>query len=253
MHISLSINSNKTNVLKLPRANLHLFQSMVYRLLPAEWADFLHNQGYIVDGHPLKLFAIGWPSSKIAPKIRDDSIEFALPVRIVVSTPVTETLDGIACGALSSEEIRIGNNLVYCEEIKAVEMLAEGDEMTVKTLSPITCYVASQREDGKKYTLYLTPHQKEFSESVHNNLIKKFRALFPDAAIPEGSVKISPVGEVREQISMYDRGKTFPIKGWSGTFKVTGPNVLLSVALDCGLGAKNSSCFGCIIRADAEF
>ncbi|WP_279009452.1 CRISPR-associated endoribonuclease Cas6 [Synergistes jonesii] len=253
MHILLSINSNEANVLKLPRANLHLFQSMVYRLLPAEWGDFLHNQGYVVDGHPLKLFAIGWPSSKTAPKIGADSIEFALPISIVVSTPVAETLDGVACGALASREIRIGNNLVYCEEIKAAEMSADGEEMTVKTLSPITCYIASQREDGRKYTVYLTPYQKEFSESVHNNLIKKFRALYPGAEIPEGRVEISPLGEVREQVSMYDRGKTFPIKGWSGTFKVTGPNGLLSVALECGLGAKNSSCFGCIVRADVEF
>ena len=101
--------------------------------------------------------------------------------------------------------------------------------------------------------IFRSIHLKEFSESVHNNLIKKFRALYPGAEIPEGRVEISPLGEVREQVSMYDRGKTFPIKGWSGTFKVTGPNGLLSVALECGLGAKNSSCFGCIVRADVEF
>jgi CRISPR-associated endoribonuclease Cas6 len=121
------------------------------------------------------------------------------------------------------------------------------EEVRVKTLSPITCYSQMQRGDGRKYTVYFHPFSPDFSESVHNNLVKKFRALYPGQEVPEGKVEVRPLGKVWEQVAKFDEKSNFPIKGWEGEFLLKGPTPLLQVAVDCGLGAKNSGGWGCIV------
>ncbi len=247
MHISLFINSRESKILKLPCSNLHLFQSLIYKLLPPDKAAFLHDHGYVIDNRPLKLFAMSWPISEKAPKLAGGFIEFELPIRLVISTPMTSTMDGIASGALMNKYMRIGANLVYCEKIEVNCYNSVSNQIIIKTLSPISCYSQMQRHDGRKYTVYFSPFEKEFSNSLYNNLTRKFRAIYPDVRIPEGAVEILPIGIPRERVARFKAENSFPIKGWSGRFKLSGPRELLQVALDCGLGAKNSSGFGCIM------
>lgn len=246
MHLTLWLNSAAAS-LRLPLSNLHLFQSLIYRILPPERAAFLHSEGYLVDGRRMKLFAMSWPVAPKKPHIDDTSITFPLPVRLVVSTPVVETLDGIAGGALSAEELRIGNNNIFCERIEAVQHRVDGERVEIKTLSPITCYEHLER-NGRPYTLYLNPYQPDFSISVHNNLTRKFRAFYPDRPVPEGRVTIAPVGTVRQRVARFSPESKFPIKGWSGRFRLEGPKELLQMGLDAGLGAKNSGGWGCVER-----
>lgn len=246
MHITLWLNSHESDVLRLPAANLHLFQSLLYKLLPHERAAFLHDEGYRVDGKPMKLFAMSWPLSEQRPKFLRDRIELKLPVRLVVSTSVETTLDGLADGALKGERLRIGSNSIVCERVEAKHYEAKGDCIRVRTLSPVTCYSQMQRGDGRRYTVYFSPREKDFSLSVHNNLIRKFRALYPERELPDGEVSIEPVGQPRERVAKFSESSGFPIKGWDGAFTLTGPQALLQIALDCGIGAKNSGGFGCI-------
>ena len=88
--------------------------------------------------------------------------------------------------------------------------------------------------------------------SAHNNLVRKFRALFPDRAVPEGTVRISLVGRVLERVAIFSPKSSFPVKGWSGRFRLEGPQEILQVALDCGLGAKNSGGWGYMTRPGAQ-
>ena len=252
MHITMLFNSHESKVLKVPLSNLHLFQSLLYKLLPAEHASFLHNEGYVVDGHPMKLFAMSWPSSLKHPKFRDDSIEFEFPVSLTVSTPVAPTLDGIATGALLNEKLHIGANTIVCEKVEVRQMTAAAEKITLRTLSPITCYTQMQRQDGRKYTVYFSPREKDFSESVHNNLIRKFKALYPNNDVPQGLVQIAMLGAPQERIAKFINKNPFPIKGWEGRFSLSGPKELLQVGIDCGLGAKNSSGWGCVEVVDGE-
>ncbi|MDR1579313.1 MAG: CRISPR-associated endoribonuclease Cas6, partial [Synergistaceae bacterium] len=216
MHLTLRFNSRESNVLRLPSANLCLFQAMLYKLLPPERAIFLHDEGYKVDGKPMKLFAMSWPLCAARPLENKGHIEYSLPIRLVVSTPVVATLDGLAGGAFGTEDLRIGNTPVICEGLEAVPLTVTSEEVRVKTLSPITCYSRMQRGDGRKYTAYFHPSSTDFSESVHNNLVRKFRALYPDHEIPDGKVEIRPSGKARERVAKFDEKSNFPIKGWDG-------------------------------------
>jgi CRISPR-associated endoribonuclease Cas6 len=247
VHLTLQFNSRESNVLRLPSANLNLFQAMLYRLLPPERAAFLHDEGYKVDGRPMKLFAMSWPLCEARPLEKKGQIEYSLPIRLVVSTPVVNTLDGLAGGAFGNEELRIGNTQVICERVEAVPIAVTSEEIRVKTLSPITCYSPMKRGDGRKYTVYYHPSSSDFSESVHNNLVRKFRALYPGMEPPEGKVEIRPPGKIFERVAKFDEKSSFPIKGWQGEFILKGPIPLLQAGIDCGLGAKNSGGWGCVV------
>ncbi|MBR1672168.1 MAG: hypothetical protein IJ702_04515 [Fretibacterium sp.] len=104
MHITLWLSAGKRGdaFIRVPRSNLHLFQSLIYNVLPPDRAAFLHEEGYPVRGRRMKLFAMSWPVAAAEPTFEERAIRFPLPVRLVVSTPVTDTMDGIAGGALTS-------------------------------------------------------------------------------------------------------------------------------------------------------
>ena len=59
MHITFSFTSQEFSYVRLPSANLHLFQSMLYSLLPDELASRLHDEGFDSEGRRMKLFAMG--------------------------------------------------------------------------------------------------------------------------------------------------------------------------------------------------
>ena len=244
MHLTLWLNSANSSI-RVPSANLHLFQSLIYKILPENLAAFLHSEGYPVDGKRLKLFAMSWPIASGMPQFERKTISFPLPIKLVISTPVTDTLDGVAGGVLAAQELRVGNNVICCERIEAVQQRVKGESVQLQTLSPITCYEQMERND-KPYTVYFNPRQPDFSLSVHNNLVRKFRALYPDRPVPEGSVVVHFMGEPKERIARFSPEMSFPIKGWAGRLKLEGPQELLQIGVDCGLGAKNSGGWGCV-------
>jgi len=232
--------------LRVPKINLHLFQGMLYNLLPVAFAQFLHDTGFETEKRRFKLFAFSWPRGKGKPVFMDNHLVFKTPLRITISTPINKTVSGITDGALGKSSVRIGNSTLFCSGILTRNPLVEREEINLYTLSPITCYSTLYKKTGEPYTLYHSPVESEFISQIHTNLARKYNALFPDRAIPEGNVRITPSGEIREQIARFRPDDPRPIKGWWGRFHLQGPRELLQTALDCGLGAKNSAGFGCV-------
>lgn len=231
---------------RIPKANLHLFQAMLYDLLPKAFSTFLHNEGFRFKNRRFKLFAFSWPRGAGKPSFTENSIIFNYPIRLTVATPVHPTMEGIAEGALQKTRIRIGNNHVFCTEILLREYESTGETLDVYTLSPITCYSTLYKKTGEPYTLYHNPRDSEFASQISENLHRKFKSLYPDTPAPEGAVTFSTSGNVREQVAIFKPDDPRPIKAWWGRFTLHGPAELLQTALDCGLGAKNSAGFGCV-------
>ena len=247
MHITFSFTSSEISSVRLPSANLHLFQSMLYSLLPSELAAKIHDNGFDSDGRKMKLFAMSWPAAAARPQFGENTIIFPLPIKLTVSTPIQELIVGFTTGAISRDDIRIGNNHMFCSGVEKYEHKIASDSVLVKTLSPITCYESIER-NGKQYTKYFSPNDREFQKSIHTNLLRKFKLINPDKNIPSETAKfsIAPAGKVKERVSMFEKGGLFPIKGWWGKFRIEGSREILQTALDCGLGSKNSSGWGCI-------
>ena len=245
MHITFSFSAHDNSSIRLPSANLHLFQSMLYSLLPHEQASQLHDEGYDSDGRRMKLFAMGWPVASSRPQFGEDTIIFPLPLTLTVSTPVKELIAGFSGGAMSRDDIRIGNNHLICSGIEKTEHTVSSGTVIIRTLSPVTCYHSTER-NGRNYTKYFSPYDKEFQNGIHANLLRKFRLLNPEKDIPEDSFSITPLGRLKEKVSMFEKGGLFPVKGWWGKFSLEGNSEILQTAIDCGLGSKNSSGWGCI-------
>ena len=245
MHITFSFTSPENSCIRLPSANLHLFQSMLYSLLPSDMAAKIHDEGFDSDGRKMKLFAMGWPCSCARPQFGENTIIFPLPVKLTVSTPINELMKGLTAGAMSRDDIRIGNNHLTCGGIEKKEYRADSHTITVKTLSPVTCYDSVER-NGRNYTKYFTPEDDEFQTGIYINLQRKYRLLNPDKDIPSERFTIKAIGHVKERVSMFEKGGLFPVKGWWGKFKLEGSREILQTAIDCGLGSKNSSGWGCV-------
>ena len=247
MHITLYLKAIDKDFIRVPRANLHLFQSLIYNVLPSEQAAFLHDEDYVVKGKHLKLFAMSWPISEKSPEFEERAIKFSSPVKIVISTPNLEVTGGITSNILSRERLRIGNNAVICSRVEAEQQTVTKNFMTVKTLSPVTCYSKTER-NGKPYAQYYDPDSQEFEDLIYKNLLLKFQALTPEKTPPTEKVKVIPIGDLYERLSRFSEKAPFPIIGWYGNFRLEGPKELLQIALDTGIGAKNSGGWGCITK-----
>ncbi len=146
---------------------------------------------------------------------------------------------------MSNDDIRIGHSHMICSGIEKQECKINSHTAIIKTLLPVTCYASIER-NRRNYTKYFRPEEEEFERGIHFNLLRKFRLLNPDKEIPSESFAIKPIGHVKERVSMIEKGRVFPVKGWWGKFKLEGSREILQTAIDCGIGAKNSSGLGCI-------
>jgi len=82
-------------------------------------------------------------------------------------------------------------------------------------------------------------------ELIGANLAKKHLLIYGCRAEAGGfNIRPAEVGEKDLKITRY---KDTIIKGWMGEYYLSGGPELLQVALDAGLGAKNSQGYGCCV------
>ncbi len=111
----------------------------------------------------------------------------------------------------------------------------------LKLLSPVVAYSTLFRPDGSRYTCYYQPGDGEFSRNAAENIRKKYSALY-NTPPPDGELKIRPLHQPKLHVMRF---KETVIKGYSGLLRLDGPKELLQLAVDAGLGGKNSMGFGC--------
>jgi len=244
MKIRICLNAMQGGEIRLPKVNLHILQGFVYGLMSDHLAKFLHDEGYEIGGRKFKLFSFSWLMGK--KRFEDNFIIFQDSVSLVISSYFPSFSQDIVNEILQKSSHRLGNNEVFCSAVNVYHETVDSEEIVVKALSPVCCYSTMYRADGKPYTVYHSPLESEFQRQIHNNLLKKYQLIYPDKAIPEGEVLLEPVSSPRLQLALFKPDDPRPIKGWWGRFVLRGPKDLLSVALDAGIGAKNSSGWGCV-------
>ncbi len=73
MHITFTFTSSEISYVRLPSANLHLFQSMLYSILPFDIAVRIHDDGFDSDGRKMKLFAMSLPVASARPQFGENT------------------------------------------------------------------------------------------------------------------------------------------------------------------------------------
>ncbi len=228
--------------LKIPLESYNAWiQAAVYHLMGRVVANVVHDQGFLVDGRRMRLFTF----SRLlgAYHVRPPWIEFALPVRLVVSSPLTVLVQQFTNAIAANGVFRLGPYHCEIHRVSLHNFQTQSDSLDVRTLAPITSHSTLIKEDGvSRYTVYFHPQEKEFSELVTKNLLRKYRAIYaipwPD---PAARVTVVPRSAVKFDLVRY---KNTVIKGYSGRFQIRGPAPLLQVGYDAGFGDRNSQGFG---------
>lgn len=233
----LNVELNATESIRLPIHYNHLVQSMIYHSMDREFAEFLHEQGYEVDKRKFKLFTFSRLLGQY--EIMGSEIFFTPPIRLIISSPLKEFCQYLLNGLLSRGSIRLGQNEINVEKISVSSPEAHS-EIKVRLLSPVVAYSTLLKPEGGKYTCYFQPGEQEFNRLAEENLRKKYQA-FHNQQPPAGDLEIKCLKPPRLHLIKY---KNFVIKGYSGLLLLQGPQPLLQMALDAGLGSKNSMGFG---------
>jgi CRISPR-associated endoribonuclease Cas6 len=238
MRVTIRLESNK--VLKLPIHYNHIIQGFIYDNISDKLASFLHEKGYIYGKRRFKLFTFSRLYGRF--RLNGEFIFFRSPLLLHLSSFDTYFIQEFAEGLLTANRLNLSGQELRVNSIEVHPNPKFDEELTIYTLSPITVYSTLNTGDGRKKTYYYSPHEREFSRLIRENLKKKFNLIHHKEA---ESLKflIEPLSRrsVSEKIIKY---KGTVIKGWMGRFKIKGSPPLISVAYDTGLGAKNSQGFG---------
>lgn len=244
MVVSITLENSEGTEFVLPYRYPEYIQAFLYHLNDPEFGNFLHDVGYRYNGRTFKLFSYSRILEKPLQIIRDKHL-FIFPERIsfmvsTVENPMLEALLGSICQF--QQTFYLGR---YTVEVTSVELLSfpVSSNLVVQALSPVCIYSTAMLPDGRKRTIYYMPREKEFSELLCQNAIKKYKAYYQKE--PENStLKIIPYGRTREIVSFY-RG--FIIKGYMGRFRLVGSEELIKIVTEAGLGGKNAEGNGFII------
>ena len=198
----------------------------------------MHNTGY-GEQRKFKLFCFSNLLGKSI--IRDNYIIFGNRIQLEISSPDEKFCESFA-NTILKKTVYLGENLLEVGSIEIDRQDVMNNKVTIETLSSITAYSTLIRPNGSKYTCYFQPGEEDFNRIVAENLRKKYRA-FTQLEPPVDEVQIKPLSQPRLHIVKY---KGFIVKGYTGMLCLEGPRSLLQMAVDAGLGSKNSQGFGCV-------
>ncbi len=246
MRISISLQAEH---LSLPIHYGHIVQGFIYSQLEPNLAQWLHGDAYSFAQRTYKMFSFSRLEGEFKLDKHLKRISFNNSVTFQLASHNTEILASFAEHLLKSQSLRLGQS--ECT-VRGVEILKPPEvdfskPIKVKTLSPITIYSTLSKPDGKKLTHYYSPFEKDWSEMLLNNLIRKAKSLdWQDAAslsLANASIKALRVNPKDEKIIHY---KGSFVKAWTGVYEVQLPEAYFQLAYDVGVGGKNSQGMGMI-------
>lgn len=230
------------DICTLPVHYNQVIQGFIYRHLAPGMATSLHDSGFAEGKRRLKMFVFSRLMGNSL--VRDGQIIFANEFSLVVASPEVGFLESLALHVMDAAEIRIGENRVRLASVEVAAEEVYQAPVLLQALSPITVYSTLLRADGKRKTYYYSPHEPEFCEQIICNLQRKWRVFNGSEVSAKGAyVKPWRVNTRNQHIALY---KGTVIKGWSGIYEAYLPEPLFRMALDAGLGSKNSQGFGCV-------
>lgn len=229
--------------LVLPIHYNYLIQSALYNSIQPELAYFLHEKGYTDGKRSFRLFSFSLLQGTYRMNQENKTIAFEEEIKLTVSSPVDEFCRSLLNTLLTRGNIRLGTQEVSVEKVQARKFMVEKSEVMLRTLSPVVLYSTMLRPDGRKYTVYFQAGDPDYERLLGENLQKKYRA-FLGMEPPAENVQARALGPQKMKIISY---KDTIIKGYAGKLLLSGPIPLLQLAVDGGLGSKNSQGFGCVI------
>lgn len=206
------------------------------------YASFLHNGGYENDKRVFKLYTFSDLLGRHHYNKKIHRLIFNDTIQIYLSFYTEESHAYILNNISSDKPFQLGKSglhLTDCELVKE-----HYQNCIVDTVSPVTIHSTFELADGRKKTYYYEPRERDFSEMIRQNLVRKYTALYEEEP-KDDSFFIKTVGNIRPVDIIYN---SFQIKGWNGRFRMEGSEEMIRMALLAGIGARNGIGLGCILQ-----
>jgi CRISPR-associated endoribonuclease Cas6 len=233
------------------------FSSAIYLLLKfgsPEFSEFLHNNGYQLNGKQYKLFtfSVKFESYKtLSNSILPESPNLSL---IIASPKIDDFVKNFVIGSFERQffYISLGRD-EHKFLIKNMELLPEptySSEMSFILNSPMVLSTVKEYK-GKLSPYYLRPEEnEEINRILSQNLQNKYKLLYnkmnkETVSLEWDSEYLKRHPRVTKKITINENG-TYPIDvvGIQAPFKIHGDKDLIKVGYQCGFGEKNSMGFG---------
>lgn len=235
---------SKNGVLKLPINYNYQIQAFVYNNIDNDLANFLHNHGYIWNNRKIKLFTFSKFSGNY--HVENRIITFTGPVNLYIASPITKFNQSIINNMLLKKNLFLVNQSIKIIDVNVIDVDAKSKAF--KSLSPVTAYSTLIDNFNKKRTIFYKPNQEEFKILLEKNLYKKYEVIF-GKKYEGGGINFS-FCDFKKNITNY---KGFIIEAYFiNKILIEGDDRLLKVALNNGLGSKNSQGFGMIISVESK-
>lgn len=248
MILKIKISAVDGDEMCFPLQYNHYVQGLIYNMLDKELGEFLHDVGYQFEKRKFKMFCFSQIIGDFKIIKENGEILFKNEAILYITSPIEEFLKQLGNALLLEDSFVIGRQSIKVKEISIESVSDLDNQILIKTLSPITVYSTLYKANGNKYTCYFQPHEKEFQQLVSENLKKKYKAFYGKNA-EDIDFSIQPAGRMKQHVINY---KGIIIKAYSGKFVLSGNQQLLQLALQSGLGSKNSQGFGCIRMIESK-
>ncbi|PMD90538.1 CRISPR-associated endoribonuclease Cas6 [Siphonobacter sp. BAB-5405] len=225
----------------------------------AQYAQFLHNQGYEYSStRRFKLFTF---SDLIMPQARVDARAGGLwvnspTIEWVVSFYVDQAAQHFIMGLFQDQKCVIASPChraeFIVERVEALPLNLTENTLHLRTLSPVV--IAQKDERGMDQ--YLHPADEAFGPLLVSNLLAKWKSVLvlagSDEDFTEDSLKFRFIQGRTEPksrlvtIKENSREET-KVRGYHGfSFELSGPKEILELAVLAGMGRYNAEGFGCV-------
>jgi CRISPR-associated endoribonuclease Cas6 len=236
MRLEVRLDPSETGM--LPLTYREALQAVIYRHLPRPLGDAVHDGRYWEGRRPVKPFVFSQLAGAVSYR-RGEGFSIEGPVWFRFASPASDLVEALADGLVRHGVVRLGALVFAVREVAALPDPIVRSPLLVRALSPVTVYRTMER-DGRRYTQYYNPLNREFEELVAVNLQRKAEALGLDPGEP---VRVEPLG-VGPRSKRLEQYKGTWIEAWAGRYRLSGSEPMLWLALHAGLGAKNSQGFG---------
>ena len=256
MRLLLKLSTYPDTLLTL---NYHYaLSSAIYNLLhfgSPEFASFLHDIGYRLNGKKYKLFCFAIRFANI--NVINDSIKLLTPeAELYITSPLIEDfVKNFVIGSFEKQTIKITDRNLTAEfQIHQMESLPEinlSSGAKFISLSPLVLSTIKEYK-GELKQYYLRPEDKEdINRVITHNLKNKYMLIY-GKEISGGELKLNwdkdylkRHNRVTKKVTINKNGR-YPVDviGIQAPFTLEGNQELIMVGYECGFGEKNSMGFG---------
>jgi CRISPR-associated endoribonuclease Cas6 len=144
----------------------------------------------------------------------------------------------------NDQPLHFQNTTCYVTNIITLKTIKISKMRTKERFEAISPVVVSEDRSGRKW--YLEPSSEAFFKKIRENLIEKYRKMYniPEGEIPDVKIEAdfekTRTRKIAHAISIDDQ----LIRGYKINFAISGPEEVIKIAYEAGIGEKNDLGFG---------